>query len=148
MNYSFMEKLGDPISGKGSSIQEMISDTQGDPDGSRDIMKTAARNAGDALKQAASGYTDKIRNAASKVTRGSLDKAFTDQLNNLTSQGINAIEGRLNRLLLGNVYGFSADAFLSDPIGQTLNTLQTGVVNAFSPKHNNAPSKLGNAFKI
>jgi len=124
MNYSFLEKLPDPISGNGKSLLDKIKDLSENPDGIKDIMKTAAKNAGAALQQAA-----------------------VNRVDTLVAQGLNAVNGRLNRLLLGNVYGFSPSAFLADPAGQTINTLQRGVVNAFNPRDNNTPSALGNAFK-
>jgi len=123
MNYSFLDKLPDPITGSGKSFLQKISDLKDDPDGRRAVMNSAANNAGAALQQAA-----------------------LNQVDTLVAQGVNAIEGRLNRLLLGNVYGFSPSDFLSDPAGATINALQNGVVNALSPKHDNTPSALGNAY--
>jgi hypothetical protein len=123
MNYSFLEDLPDPISGNGKSILDKINDLLKNPDGINDIMKTAAKNAGDALQQAALNRVD-----------------------TLVAQGLNAVNSRLNRLLLGNVYGFSPSAFLADPANQTINALQGGVVNAFEPR-DNVPSALGNAYK-
>ena len=123
MNYSFLDKLPDPITGSGKSFLQKISDLKDDPDGRRAVMNSAANNAGSALQQAA------------------LNQVYT-----LVAQGVSAVNGRLNRLLLGNVYGFSPSDFLSDPAGATINALQNGVVNALSPKHDNTPSALGNAY--
>lgn len=124
MNYSFLEKLPDPESGNGKSMLDKINELRKNPDGIKNIMKTEAKNAGAALEQAALNRVD-----------------------TLVGQGLNAINGRLNRLLLGNVYGFSPSAFLADPAGQTINALQNGVVNAFTPNQNSNPSALGNAYK-
>jgi hypothetical protein len=123
MNYSFLEKLGDPISGNGKSMLDKIKELRENPDGIKEMMKTEAKNAGAALEQAALNRVD-----------------------TLVGQGLNAINGRLNRLLLGNVFGFSPAAFLADPAGQTINALQSGVVNAFTPKEK-APNALGNTYK-
>lgn len=126
MNYSFLDKLPDPVTSDGRSFLQKIADLQDDPDFStKDVMKTAAKNAGAALQQAA-----------------------LNQIDTLVSSGINAVNGRLNRLLLGNVYGFSPSEFLADPANATVRALRNGVVNGFGPRENNTPGNLGNAFKL
>jgi hypothetical protein len=125
MNYSFLDTLGSPITGSGKSFLQKMIDLKEDPDFDiKKVANAAAANAGAALQQAA-----------------------LDRVDNLVAQGLNAVNSRLNRLLLGNVYGFSPSEFLADPAGQTINTLQNGVVNAFAPK-DNVPGNLGNAYKV
>jgi len=123
MNYSFLDKLPEPVTGNGKSFLQKMIDLKDNPDGIKDAMNSAAKNAGAAMQQAA-----------------------IDQANMLVGKGLNAVNGRFSRLLLGNVFGFSPSEFLADPAGQTVKALQNGVVNALGPRNNNTPSALGNIY--
>jgi hypothetical protein len=91
-------------------------------------MKSAAKNAGAALGAAAANAVD-----------------------TLATNAANRVQGELNRLLLGNVYGFSPS--------QVLTSLQQGSLLSLGPQaqniaenrrrnnSDNAPINLGNYYK-
>lgn len=127
MNYSFLGDLPAPPTGAGEGMLQKLENLASDPEYRQDMMKSAAKNAGAALGAAALNAVDALgQNAA------------------------NAITGRLNRLLLGNVFGFSPS--------QVLTSLQQGSLLSLGPQAENiarnvrnrnsdGPSNLGNYYK-
>jgi hypothetical protein len=125
MNYSFLGDLPAPETGDGAGMLQKLQQLADDPDAARDLMNSAAKNAGAALAGAAANAADQLaRNAA---------------------QGI---AGRFNRLLLGNVYGFSASSALTAlQQGSLLSLGQQGQALVQSRNNTpNLPSALGNAY--
>jgi hypothetical protein len=129
MNYSFLGDLPAPETGDGVGMIEKLKQLAEDPDARRDLMESAAKNAGAALAGAA-------LNTAEQLAR-------------------NATEGlaaRFNRLLLGNVYGFSASNALSAlQQGSLLSLGQQADVLSQNRQNNRAadatPSALGNIYR-
>jgi hypothetical protein len=127
-NYNFLGRLNNPASGEGASLIDKLEEVRKDPDSVKDIMRGAAKEAGAALANAALNAVD-----------------------TLSSNAVNQVQGRLNRLLLGNVYGFSPS--------QVLTSLQQGSLLSLGPQaqniadsarrnnSDNAPINLGNNFK-
>ena len=97
-----------------------------DPDFTRDIAQSGAKNAGEALANAALNTLDTV-----------------------ATNGVNAAEGAFNRLLLGNVYGFSPSNVLSSLQQGSLLSLgpqfQAAAQNV-SNNNQNSPNNLGNNF--
>jgi hypothetical protein len=125
-NYPYLDNLPDPESGSGMSFLEKAKKLASDPDFAKDVANSAAKNAGAALADSALNAID-----------------------TLSASGVNAAQGALNRLLLGNVYGFSPSTALSSlqqgsllSLGpQFQNTAQNSINN-----NPNTPSNLGNNF--
>jgi hypothetical protein len=128
MNYSFLGDLPAPPTSAGEGMLQKLEKLASDPDYREDIMKSAAKNAGAALGAAAANAVD-----------------------TLATNAANRVQGELNRLLLGNVYGFSPS--------QVLTSLQQGSLLSLGPQaqniaenrrrnnSDNAPINLGNYYK-
>lgn len=127
MNYSFLGDLPAPPTSAGEGMLQKLSNLASDPDYREDVMKSAAKNAGAALASAAANTVD-----------------------TLATNAVNRLQGELNRLLLGNVYGFSPS--------QVLTSLQQGSLLSLGPQaqniaenrrrnnSSNTPINLGNNF--
>lgn len=124
MNYSFLDDLGSPESNSGMSMIEKMQKLANDPDYRKDVMQTAAKNAGAALGAAALNAVD-----------------------TLAANAANRVQGELNRLLLGNVYGFSASNALTSLQQGSLLSLGPQIQNQINRNDNNTPIGLGNNFK-
>jgi hypothetical protein len=125
MNYSFLDDLGSPESNSGMSMIEKMQKLANDPDYRKDVMQTAAKNAGAALGAAALNAVD-----------------------TLAANAANRVQGELNRLLLGNVYGFSASNALTSLQQGSLLSLGPQIQNQINRNdNNNTPIGLGNNFK-
>jgi hypothetical protein len=126
MNYSFLGDLPAPPTGAGEGMLQKLENLANDPEARQDYMRGAAKDAGAALAGAAANSVDTLaRNAGENI------------------------RGRLNRLLLGNVYGFSPS--------QILTSLQQGSLLSLGPQaqniarnnrnnNSNTPSNLGNNY--
>jgi hypothetical protein len=125
-NYPFLDDLPDPESGSGMSFLEKAKKLATDPDFQKEVATSASKNTGQALADSALRAID-----------------------NLSTTAANAAQSRLNRLLLGNVYGFSPS--------NTLSSLQLGSLLSLGPQfeniaanaqnnNSNFPSDLGNNF--
>jgi hypothetical protein len=128
MNYSFLGDLPAPETGDGMGMLEKLKQLKDDPDFARDTMQAAAKNAGAALATAALGAADQ-----------------------LAGRAVNAIAGRFNRLLLGNVYGFSPSNVLTSlQQGSLLSLGQQGQVIAQNRENNRNADRpqgdLGNIY--
>lgn len=125
-NYPFLDNLPDPEKGSGMSFLEKARKLADDPDFTRDIAQSGAKNAGEALANAALNTLDTV-----------------------ATNGVNAAEGAFNRLLLGNVYGFSPSNVLSSLQQGSLLSLgpqfQAAAQNV-SNNNQNSPNNLGNNF--
>lgn len=125
-NYPFLDNLPDPESGSGMSFMEKAKKLAQDPDYAKDVANSAAKNAGTALANSALSAAD-----------------------TLAKKGVDAAAGQINRLLLGNVFGFSpSNALTSLQQGSLLSLgpqFQNIAQNA-SNSDKNTPSNLGNNF--
>lgn len=110
----------------GLSFAEKARKLADDPDYRKDVMSGPAKQAGAAAANAA-----------------------LNSLDNLGSQAQNLVEGRLNRLLLGNVYGFSPSNILTSLQQGSLLSLGPqiqNIANSSQPEQNN-PANLGNIYR-
>ena len=126
MNYSFLGDLPTPPSGPGEGMLQKLQNLADDPEALNDYMRGAAKDAGAALAGAAANAVDTLaRNAGENI------------------------RGRLNRLLLGNVYGFSPSQILTSlQQGSLLSLGQQAQNIARNNRNNNSntPSNLGNNY--
>lgn len=125
-NYPYLDNLPDPESGSGMSFMEKAKKLATDPDYAKDVATSAAKNAGTALANSALSAVD-----------------------TLTKKGVDAASGQINRLLLGNVFGFSPSNALTSLQQGSLLSLGPQFQNIAQSTNNgdkNAPSNLGNNF--
>ena len=119
-------KLPSPDTAGGTSLSEMVNKLKNDPDFIEDKMGGFAKNLGAAAADAALNAVD-----------------------SLAARAANEVQGKLSRLLLGNVYGFSPSNILTSLQQGSLLSLGPqvqNIANQFNQQDQNKPSNLGNIY--
>jgi hypothetical protein len=120
-------KLPDPSSTGANNIGSLINGLKNDPDFVANMASSLGKNLADAA----------IGSAANAI-------------DGLAAAGLNSIQGKLSRLLLGNVYGFSPSNILTSLQQGSLLSLGPqfqNISNQQSQNNENNPTNLGNNFR-
>jgi hypothetical protein len=119
-------KLPSPETDGGASLSDTVNSLKNDPDFVQDKMSGFAKNLGAAAAGAALNAVD-----------------------SLAASAVNNVQGRLSRLLLGNVYGFSPSNILTSLQQGSLLSLGPqvqNISNQSNQQNQNNPADLGNIY--